>query len=119
MTTLVDLFKEGPVQTFTLDGNSIVGPLSARVRARFEGDQAAPSSFSRPPKKPYRSQRATVEPRTMKVKDAAQYLGISEWTLRRHVHNGELPYLPGKIWRFLIADLDRFLEQTRETKENL
>src|SRR5215467_6543240 len=107
MTTLADLFKPGPLRAYEckIDLDRPLPPLSARVRAFLEADQAAQSPFSRPAKKPSRSTRARVEPQTMRVKDAAEYLGISEWTLRRHVHNGELPYLRGKIWRFLIVDL--------------
>jgi excisionase family DNA binding protein len=65
------------------------------------------------------AEKTKAAARTMRVDAAAEYLGISPWTLRRHVHNGEIPYIRGKIWRFLITDLDRFLEQSKETREVL
>jgi excisionase family DNA binding protein len=57
--------------------------------------------------------------KTMRVKEAAEYLGVSPWTLRRYVHAGQLSYLPGKVWRFVVEDLDKFLEQGKETREVL
>ena len=110
MTSLLDCLTPGPVREFTLD----IATIIAREK-RLEAKRAS----SQPTKKSSRADRPSVAARTVRVKDAAKYLGISEWTLRRHVHNGDIAYLPGKIWRFLITDLDRFLEQSKETKEVL
>lgn len=59
-----------------------------------------------------------VKPRTLRTKEAAQYLGISEWKLRALVHAGEITFLPGKYWRFAISDLDRWLEKSREKRQS-
>lgn len=110
MPSLLDLFKSGPLQEYALHFDMIEG----RERVRVERVLSSSRRTRKPP-----AGKATVAPRTMRVKAAAKYLGISEWTLRRHVHNGEIPYLPGKIWRFVIADLERFLDQCKETREVL
>ena len=57
-----------------------------------------------------------VEPRTLRTKEAAQYLAISEWKLRQLVHAGEITFLPGKYWRFATSDLDKWIEQGREKR---
>jgi excisionase family DNA binding protein len=59
----------------------------------------------------------TVEPRTLRTKEAAQYLAISEWKLRALVHAGEITFLPGKYWRFATNDLDKWIEQGREKRQ--
>ena len=35
-------------------------------------------------------------------KQAARYLGISDWTLRQLVYNGEIEVIEGKYWTFDI-----------------
>ncbi len=52
--------------------------------------------------------------RFLATKAAAEYLGVSVWTLRNHVHEGRLPYLPGGKWRFDRKDLDRFVVDSKE-----
>jgi len=63
-----------------------------------------------------RTKKREVRRQTLRVKEAAEYLGVSPWTLRNYVHDGRMAHLPGKVWRFVIADLDKFLAQTKETK---
>ena len=57
--------------------------------------------------------------RVLKTREAAEYLGISVWTLRDHVHAGRLHYLPGGAWRFDRDDLDEFVKQSKERQVNL
>lgn len=59
----------------------------------------------------------TVEPRTLRTKEAAAYIGVSEWKLRALVHAGEITFLPGKYWLFATSDLDRWIEQGRERRQ--
>jgi excisionase family DNA binding protein len=54
------------------------------------------------------------ESRFLPTKKAAEYLGVSVWTLRNHVHEGRLSYIPGGKWRYDRRDLDRFLETSKE-----
>ena len=55
--------------------------------------------------------------RLLRTKDAAKYLSMSPWTLRRMVERGELPFISSgdnsSAWRFDIRDLDRWIEQHR------
>ena len=59
-----------------------------------------------------------TQPRLLKTKQAAQYIGCSEWKLRTLVHDGRIPFIPldeeGKVWRLDIHDLDRFIETRRQ-----
>jgi excisionase family DNA binding protein len=66
-------------------------------------------SFGRP-----RRIRPDIQPKVLKTRDAAAYLGVSRWTLRNFVHNGRLAYLPGKHWRFSTEDLDECIRRNRE-----
>lgn len=59
-----------------------------------------------------------IPPRCLRTAAAAEYLGISAWTMRDLVHLGKISYLPGSGgtagWRFDIKDLDRSVDQTKE-----
>jgi excisionase family DNA binding protein len=58
-----------------------------------------------------------VAPRTLRTKEAAEYAGVSEWTLRQLVHAGKIVFLPGKYWRFKTTDLDKWIEAGRERRQ--
>ena len=46
------------------------------------------------------------------VREAAAYLAVSVVTLRRMVARGDLPHTRmGRVLRFRVVDLDRFLEE--------
>jgi excisionase family DNA binding protein len=68
-----------------------------------------PARRLRPEKEQAPKRASTV----LRTNEAAAYLGVSPWTLRNLVHNERISYLPGKYWRFAIADLDRFLEKEK------
>jgi excisionase family DNA binding protein len=55
----------------------------------------------------------------LRTGEAAEYLGVSVWTLRDHVHHGRLPRLAGGAWRFERGDLNKFLKRTKETEDEL
>jgi excisionase family DNA binding protein len=57
--------------------------------------------------------------RFLATKAAAEYLGVSVWTLRNHVHEGRLSYIPGGKWRFDRKDLDRFVMESKEKERVL
>lgn len=61
-----------------------------------------------------RKSRSKVDARLLSTSQAAQYLGISTWTLRRLAHDGELPFIRRKYFYFATADLDRYIQQNRE-----
>ena len=67
------------------------------------------------------SQHSQIPPRLVTVRDAAHYLGLSYWTVRRMVNTGVLPkvVIPG-CRRLLIdqRDLDRALEAWKERGEH-
>ena len=60
-----------------------------------------------------------IQTRFLATKAAAEYLGVSVWTLRNHVHEGRLSYIPGGKWRFDREDLDRFVAMTKEKEQVL
>jgi excisionase family DNA binding protein len=60
-----------------------------------------------------------VRTRFLATRDAAEYLGVSVWTLRNHVHEGRLSYIPGGKWRFDREDLDRFAAMAKEKEQIL
>jgi excisionase family DNA binding protein len=60
--------------------------------------------------------KATVGKRVYRTKEAAHYLAVSPKTIRRLAQDGVLPVLQemeGAPWRFDVADLDRYVEQTK------
>jgi excisionase family DNA binding protein len=62
---------------------------------------------------------SSVRTRFLATRDAAEYLGVSVWTLRSYVHDGRLEYIPGGKWRFDREDLDRFLVASKERGQAL
>ena len=58
--------------------------------------------------------KSQVESRTLRTPQAAKYLGVSEWTLRRMVHDGEITCIHGKCWTFDRQVLDAWLDQNQE-----
>jgi excisionase family DNA binding protein len=55
-----------------------------------------------------------IDSRTLRTPEAAKYLGVSEWTLRRMVHDGEITCIRGKYWTFDKQVLDAWLERNQE-----
>lgn len=54
-----------------------------------------------------------ISPRLLRTKEAALYLGCASSTIRKLVHNGQLPHIPGEdgsLWRFDVRDLDAYIE---------
>ena len=66
-----------------------------------------------------RVQREARATRFLATKAAAEYLGVSVWTLRNHVHEGRLSYIPGGKWRFDREDLERFVVESKEKEQVL
>ena len=62
---------------------------------------------------------SSARPRFLATRAAAEYLGVSVWTLRNHVHEGRLSYIPGGKWRFDREDLDRFAAMAKEKEQVL
>ena len=58
-----------------------------------------------------KSNSAPIMPRLLKTKEAARYLGRSEWSFRPMVQNGELPMV-GR-WTFDIKDLDEWIMRNK------
>ncbi len=56
-------------------------------------------------------------PRLLDVKTAAQFLGISPWTLRELQWRGALPYVKfNRLIYFDVEDLNRFIEKNKFTE---
>ena len=61
----------------------------------------------------------TVRKRLLTTKEAAQYLGVSTWSIGQLVHGGKLPVVRGCEecnWKFDVHDLDRWIEENKEQK---
>ncbi len=51
-------------------------------------------------------------PEVMKIRQAAQYLGVTSDTLYRYAQNGDVPgFKLGNRWRFKKSVLDSWMEQ--------
>jgi excisionase family DNA binding protein len=62
-------------------------------------------------KQPIRTER---EPRLMNTEQAAKYLNISPWKLRIMVHDGKIPCIRGKYWKFDTHELDTWIRENQE-----
>ena len=61
---------------------------------------------------------AALARRLLRVREAAQYLSISPWKLRKLVQDGLLPIVQeneGAAWRVDVRDLDGFIERNKRT----
>lgn len=66
-------------------------------------------------RKPERhSKQARVEPRTLRTKEAARYIGVSDWKMRELVYSGQIECVKQKYFLFAVDDLDRWIKQNRE-----
>jgi excisionase family DNA binding protein len=56
------------------------------------------------------------QPRLLRTKQAAAYLGCSPWKLRELVRAEKLPHvaLGEGVWRFDVHDLDKLIESNRQ-----
>jgi excisionase family DNA binding protein len=62
--------------------------------------------------------RSVLNRRLLRSAEAADYLSVSVWTLRRLIQVGELPVVQrGEAGKFLldIRDLDGFIERNKRT----
>jgi excisionase family DNA binding protein len=52
--------------------------------------------------------------RLIKVKQAAEYIGVNAWKIRKLVQEGLLPYIPGDgataPWLIDLRDLDAYID---------
>jgi excisionase family DNA binding protein len=87
------------------------------LQAQEEADQRLQDWLDRQQQvKQERKSAVAVPPKLLSTKQAARYLSMSEWQLRNLVRNGEVPYVPGKYWKFDVADLDRWITEHRERR---
>jgi excisionase family DNA binding protein len=57
--------------------------------------------------------------RLLRTKEAAEYLSVSPWKLRKLVQDGQLPIVQdsdGAAWRVDIRDLDAFIERNKRVR---
>jgi excisionase family DNA binding protein len=82
------------------------------------------SALTEPAKNnPGSSQPANNKPsmakRLLRIREAAEYLSLSPWKLRRLVQDGQLPLVQaceGGAWRVDVRDLDAFIERNKRTE---
>jgi hypothetical protein len=64
-----------------------------------------------------KSKLKTIEPGLLNIKDAAGFLGMGVWKLRRLVWSGQLPYIQltkGAKLQFDVADLRKWIEAQKK-----
>jgi excisionase family DNA binding protein len=58
-----------------------------------------------------------IEPALIRCREAARFLGVSEWTIRDMAHRGELPYVQigsySSPMLFDVGDLRAFIEKKK------
>ena len=58
-----------------------------------------------------------MENKVMRTREAAKYIGVSPWKLRNLTHEGRVAYISDgdatSALRFLVADLDGYLNRCR------
>lgn len=84
--------------------------MTPELSAAFFGGPSTSSLFRK---------ASCVQSRFLATRAAAEYLGVSVWTLRNHVHEGRLSYIPGGKWRFDREELDRFAAMAKEKEQVL
>jgi hypothetical protein len=76
-----------------------------------------PSVEERPCRTPrVRERSSRISPRVVKASDAAVYLCVSKWKLRRLVQDGLLPAIIGDgtaPWLFDVRDLDSYIDAAK------
>jgi excisionase family DNA binding protein len=94
---------EAPMRAGHSAGHSVSQPcVTADVESRAEHRQSRA--------------RASIAPRLLSYQQAAEYLGVSYWTIRSWAESGKLPIvkLPGsRLLRVERAELDRFVDACR------
>lgn len=63
--------------------------------------------------------RPSLSKRLLRVREAAEYLSLSPWKLRRLVQDGLLPIVQsseGGAWRVDMRDLDAFIDRNKRTE---
>ncbi len=64
------------------------------------------------------SSQIAVNPRLIRTKDAARYLGVSPWKIRQLVLAGKLNFVDdgdGSPWRFDFHDLDAYIAKRKQS----
>ena len=58
--------------------------------------------------------RTVVQRRLLPIKDAADYMGFSPWTVREIIWTGEIPYIKVGPKYFLdVVDMDKWIEKIK------
>jgi excisionase family DNA binding protein len=61
---------------------------------------------------------AKFSPRLLRTREAAKYIAVSPWKIRKLAQEGKLPYIAdgdGSPLRFDIRDLDAYIERFRQS----
>ena len=76
----------------------------------------APTFTESPSTKPV---KPSIAKRVLRVREAAHYLGISPWKLRRLVQDGLLPIVQDRDegpWRVDVYDLDAYIDRHKRSE---
>jgi excisionase family DNA binding protein len=88
--------------------------MSAAVIALIAG-HPLPARMRLKPCRESGTRHANVPVRLLRTTDAARYVGVSQWTLRRLAYDGKIKFVRGKFLRFDIQDLDGYIESQKES----
>jgi len=63
-------------------------------------------------------ERDTLRPRLVKTKEAAAYIAVSPWKLRRLAQDGIIPFVVDdggtSPWRWDVRDLDAYIDRSKQ-----
>jgi excisionase family DNA binding protein len=96
--------------------------MAAAPTNLVQTETQAPPPVSQPaPRRrdPNVTRSAPLGRRLLRTREAAAYLSISPWKLRRLVQDGALPIVQdseGAAWRVDLRDLDGFIERNKRTE---
>ena len=74
------------------------------------------TKFATVPQREQEARTYEIKPALIRCREAARYLGLSEWSIRQMAHNGELPYLQRtdrSPMLFDVADLQKWIERQK------
>ena len=64
--------------------------------------------------KPKQQHTRKIEPRMLRTREAAEYIGVSEWQLRQMVASGEIAVIRRKYFVFSVDDLNAWITKNKE-----
>jgi hypothetical protein len=91
---------------------------SESIKELNHGHNVGTMTRKPPPKKASTKAHWIANPRLLPLKDAAQWLGLTVWSLRERIWAGDIPVVkfPGGRKQFIdVQDLEEFIQRNKTT----